>query len=141
MGAALIAGFAQVAKAKEVTQFMIKGIEIAKKHIKLFGSKLEESNLPVPTSWASEITNSTTFTFSDRLMMFFTTGMIGLSIGYYGTAIAQSPRIDLGVMFNRLSLEIQFYSEDGSNILINNKWMEQPPMAPDRDELAKVNNK
>lgn len=140
MGAALLAGFAQVAKAKQVTQFMMKGIEIAKKHIKLCGSKLLESNLPVPTSWDSEITNSTTFTFSDRLMMFYTTGMIGLSIGYYGTAIAQSPRVDLGVMYNRLSMEIQFYSEDGSNILIKNKWLEQPPMAPDRDELAKANN-
>lgn len=140
MGAALLAGFAQVAKSKQVTNFMIKGIEIAKKHVKLFGSKLEESNLPMPTSWASEITNSTAFTFSDRLMMFFTTGMISLSIGFYGTAIAQSPRIDIGVMYNRLSLEIQFYSEDGSNIMINNKWLEQPPMAPDRDELAQANN-
>ena len=68
--------------------------------------------------------------------MYFTSGLIGLSIGYYGTSIAESPRVDIGVMYNRLMLEIQLYYEDGSNILINNKWLEQPPIAPDRDELA-----
>jgi hypothetical protein len=64
-----------------------------------------------------------------------------LSIGYYGTGIAQSPRVDIGVMYSRLMVEIQFYSEDGSNIMIHNKWLEQPPIASDRDELAKANLK
>ena len=85
-----MAGFCQVAQDKQVKQFFVRGIEIAKKHIKLFGKKFEESYLPVPTSWATDITNSTVYTFSDKLMMFFTSGLIGLSIGYYGTGIAQS---------------------------------------------------
>ena len=68
--------------------------------------------------------------------MFFTSGLISLSIGYYGTGVAQSPRVDLGVMYNRLSLEVQLYSEDGANIMINHKWLEQPPMASDRVELG-----
>jgi hypothetical protein len=139
LGAATLAGFCQVAQDKQVKQFFVRGIEIAKKHIKLFGKKLEESYLPVPTTWATDITNSTVYTFSDKLMMFFTSGLIGLSIGYYGTGIAQSPRADIGVMYNRLMVEIQLYSEDGSNIMINNKWLEQPPIASDRDELAKAN--
>lgn len=141
LGAATLAGFCQVAQDKRVKQFFIKGIEIAKKHIKLFGKKFEESYLPVPTTWATEITNSTVYTFSDKLMMFYTTALIGLSIGYYGTGIAQSPRVDIGVMYSRLMVEIQFYSEDGSNIMIHNKWLEQPPIASDRDELAKANLK
>ncbi|MCQ6276223.1 DUF3231 family protein [Bacillus sp. V3B] len=140
LGAATLVGFTQVAQDKDVQQFTLKGIEIAKKHIKLCGAKLEESNLSVPMTWASEVTNSTTYTFSDKLMMFFTSSLISLSVGYYGTSIAQSPRIDLGVLYNRLSLEVQLYSEDGSNIMINNRWLEQPPMAADRDELAKENN-
>ncbi|MFD2681817.1 DUF3231 family protein [Bacillus seohaeanensis] len=138
-GAATLAGFCQVAQDKQVKQFFIRGIEIAKKHTKLFGKKFEESYLPVPTTWATEITNSTVYTFSDKLMMFFTTALIGLSIGYYGTGIAQSPRVDIGIMYNRLMVEIQLYSEDGSNIMINNKWLEQPPIASDRDELANAN--
>ncbi|WP_342430769.1 DUF3231 family protein [Neobacillus sp. FSL H8-0543] len=140
LGAATLAGFSQVAQDKKVKQFCVKGIEIAKKHVKLFAAKLEESNLPVPMSLAAEVTESTDYTFSDKIMMFFTSGLISLSVGYYGTAVAQSPRMDLGVMYNRLSLEVQLYSEDGSNIMIKNKWLEEPPMAPDRKNLTNKNN-
>jgi hypothetical protein len=136
LGVATLIGFSQVAKDKEVTRFFLRGIDIGKKHVKVFGAKLEECNLPVPASFSAEVTASTSYTFSDKLMMFFTTGLISLSIGYYGTGVAQSPRMDLGIMFNRLSLEVQLYSEDGSNIMINNKWLEQPPMAADRGELG-----
>jgi hypothetical protein len=136
LGVATLIGFSQVAKDKEVTKFFLRGIDIGKKHVKVFGAKLEECNLPVPATLSAEITSSTAYTFSDKLMMFFTTGLIALSIGYYGTGVAQSPRMDLGVMYNRLSLEVQLFSEDGSNIMIHNKWLEQPPMATDRGELG-----
>ncbi|MGM0901338.1 MAG: DUF3231 family protein [Bacillota bacterium] len=136
LGEATVTGFSQVAKSKDVKQFLVKGIEIAQKHTRLFGEKLSESNLPIPYTWAAEVTESTSPTFSDKLMMFFTSGMISLSIGYYGTAVAQSPRADIGVMYNRLSVEVQLYSEDGANIMIKNGWMERPPMAADRDELV-----
>ncbi|WP_112181362.1 DUF3231 family protein [Paraliobacillus zengyii] len=139
LGSSTLTGFSQVAQEKDVKQFFIRGTEIAKKHSKLFGTKLEESNLPISISWATEVTNSTTHTFSDKIMMFYTTALISLSVGFYGTSLAQSPRVDIGVMYNRLSLEIQLYSEDGANIMIKNRWLEQPPMASDRDELAKKN--
>ncbi|GAM12495.1 hypothetical protein SAMD00020551_0630 [Mesobacillus selenatarsenatis SF-1] len=44
-------------------------------------------------------------------------------------------------MYNRLSVEVQMYSEDGANIMIKNGWFEQPPMASDRDELIRKNNR
>lgn len=137
LGVAALTGFSQVAKDKEVKQFFLKGLEVGNKHIRLFRGKLEESKLPAPMGWDSEITNSTSHTFSDKLMMFFTSGLISLSVGYYGTATSQSPRGDISAMYNRLSLEVQMYSEDGANIMIKNKWLEQPPMASDRDELIR----
>jgi hypothetical protein len=140
LGVAALTGFSQVAKDKDVKLFFLKGLEVGNKHIKLFRSKLEECKLPAPMGWDSEITNSTAHTFSDKLMMFFTSGLINLSVGYYGTAISQSPRGDISAMYNRLSLEVQMYSEDGANIMIKNGWMEQPPMASDRDELIRKNN-
>lgn len=72
-------------------------------------------------------------------MMFYTTSLISLSVVYYGFSVAFSPRIDIGILYNRVILEIQKYAEDGANIMIKNRWMEQPPMAPDRKELAKKN--
>ena len=140
LGVATLTGFSQVAQDKDVKQFFLKGLEVGNKHIRLFRGKLEESKLPAPMGWDSEITNSTAYTFSDKLMMFFTSGLIALSIGYYGTAVGQSPRGDIGVLYNRLSLEIQLYSEDGANIMIKKGWLEQPPMASDRDELIRKNN-
>ena len=137
LGVAALTGFSQVAKNKDVKQFFLKGLEVGNKHIKLFRSKLEESKLPAPMGWDSEITNSTTHTFSDKLMMFYTSGLIALSVGFYGTAVSQSPRGDLSTMYNRLSLEVQMYAEDGANIMIKNRWLEQPPMASDRDELVR----
>ncbi|ASN06182.1 DUF3231 family protein [Virgibacillus necropolis] len=136
IGVATLYGFSQVARSKDVTQFFIKGIEIGKKHRKLFSEKLEEGNLTAPMTWATETTNSTTYTFSEKLMMFFTASLNTLSIGYYGVAIAESPRIDIGVLYNRLTLEIQKYALEGARIMVKNKWMEQPPIAPDRNELA-----
>lgn len=140
LGVATLTGFSQVAQNKDVKQFFLKGLEIGNKHIKLFRSKLEESKLPAPMGWDSEITNSTAHTFSDKLMMFFTSGLINLSVGYYGTAVSQSPRGDLSTMYNRLSLEVQLYAEDGANIMIKKGWLEQPPMATDRDELIRKKN-
>lgn len=140
LGVATLTGFSQVADNKDVKQFFLKGLEIGNKHVKLFRGKLEESKLPAPMGWDSEITNSTAHTFSDKLMMFFTSGLITLSVGYYGTAVSQSPRGDLSTMYNRLSLEVQMYAEDGTNILIKNGWLEQPPMASDRDELIRKKN-
>lgn len=140
LGVATLTGFSQVARDKDVKQFFLKGLEVGNKHIKLFRGKLEESKLPAPMGWDSEITNSTAHTFSDKLMMFFTSGLITLSVGYYGTAVSQSPRGDLSTMYNRLSLEVQMYAEDGTNIMIKNGWLEQPPMASDRDELIRKKN-
>lgn len=140
LGIATLTGFSQVAQNKDVKQFFLKGLEIGNKHIKLFRGKLEESKLPAPMGWDSEITNSTVYTFSDKLMMFYTSGLVTLSVGYYGTAVSQSPRGDISAMYNRLSLEVQLFAEDGANIMIKNGWLEQPPMASDRDELIRNKN-
>ncbi|WP_369690690.1 DUF3231 family protein [Neobacillus fumarioli] len=55
----------------------------------------------------------------------------------YSTSMALSPRRDLAVDYVRLSAEITTYAEDGAKIMMKNGWLEQPPMAADRDELVK----
>lgn len=136
-GVATLLGFSQVAQSKEVAEYLVRGKDIAKKHSEVLGSLLSEDDLPVPMTWNTEVTESTAFTFSDKLMMFYTTSLIALSIGFYGTSMALSPRKDIGLQYVRLSAEIAEYAKDGANILIENGWLEQPPMAADRDELTK----
>ncbi len=140
LGTATMIGFSQVAKSKEVRKFLVRGKEIAAKHCEVFGSKMREDDIPMPMTWETEVTDSISYTFSDKLMMFYSTALIGLSVGYYGTAMAMSPRRDLGVMYARLVAEILKYAEDGANIMIKNGWLEEPPRSLDRDELANKKN-
>ena len=43
-------------------------------------------------------------------------------------AISSSVRSDLVVDFTRLNMEILKFAEDGMNILIDNHWLERPPL-------------
>lgn len=139
LGIATLIGFSQVAKSKTVGQFFTRGKEIASKHNEIFGSILRNADLPVPMTSDTYVTESKVSPFSDRLMMFTITGLIALGTGYYGTSISTSLRRDLTAHYDRLMQEILKYSEDGANILIENGWMEEPPRASDREELANMN--
>ncbi|WP_085994316.1 DUF3231 family protein [Oceanobacillus senegalensis] len=137
LGAATMMGFSQVAKNKAVSEFLLRGKKIAKKHCKTFGSVLSEDDLIAPLSLSSEVTDSTSFTFSDKLIMFYTTTLIALGIGYYGASMSMSPRRDIGIMYGKLNMEILLYAEDGANIMIDHGWVEEPPQTLNRDELAR----
>lgn len=136
LGYATMMGYSQVAQSKEVGEFMVRGREIAFKHMKVLGSLLEEDNLPAPMTWDIGITDATTAPFSDKMMMFMTTALIALSIGYYATSMATSMRKDLPLHYVKLSAEIGSYALDGANIMIQNGWLEEPPLSVNRDQLA-----
>ena len=138
LGQAVITGFSQVANTREVRQFFEKGRDISGKHLEVFSDILQENYLSSGAQlMTSEVTDSTVAPFSDRLMMNFITTLIASGIGQYGYSLATSPRHDLAAQYAKLMTEIGKYSNDGANILIENGWMEQPPMAADRKDLAK----
>src|SRR5699024_9785664 len=138
LGQAIIAGFAQVAKNKEVRSYFEKGRDIANKHLEVFSKLLREDYIADGTRiLTSEVTSSTTSPFSDKLMMNLVATLISSGMGQYGTSMSLSPRHDLGAKDTRLIAEIAKYSNKGANLLIENGWMEQPPIAADRKNLAK----
>lgn len=137
LGKATMIAFSQVAKSKEVRRFMLKGKDIAEKHMEVFGNVLQESDLPVPMGWETGVTSSQAAPFSDKLMMFATTALIGLSIGFYATSMATCFRKDVALDYLRLSAEIAQFADEGAKLLIKNGWMEEPPLSDDRDRLAK----
>jgi hypothetical protein len=136
IGKALIMGFLQVAQDKEVKGYLQRGKKIAQKHVDLFSDILKNNDIPAPMFWDSAITDSTTQVFSDKLILFHISAMIAAGIGNYGAAMAASPRKDIGVKYASLIPEVALYAEDGANIMIKNSWMEEPPMADDRDQLS-----
>ncbi|WLD94682.1 DUF3231 family protein [Alkalihalobacillus sp. AL-G] len=137
VGKQMMVAFTQVAKRKKVKEFLVRGKEIAEKHVNIFSQIQLDDDIPATMSWDTAVTDSTVPTFSDKLIMFHVTAMIAAGIGNYGTAISVSPRKDIGIKYSRLLMEISLYAEDGANIMIDHGWLEKPPHAPDRNQLVK----
>lgn len=138
IGKELIMGFSQVVQSDEIRRFLVRGKEISAKHIEIFTSLLKEEDLSSFESWATYVTDSTVSPFSDKLILFHITSLNAAGMGNYGISMSASSRRDLGVHYLRLMGEIAKYTEDGANLMIHNGWMEQPPQAADRGELAKA---
>ena len=137
IGESISIGFAQVAKSKEVRDYMQRGKEIAKKHMDIFADYLTEYDLPVPMTWDDQVYDETESPFSDKLMMFHYGLLNESGLGNYGAAMAMAQRRDIAANYARLSAEIGKFAEDGMNIMIDRGWMERPPQAADREEIIK----
>jgi len=138
LGQAVIMAFSQVAQSKELRRYFERGRDIAGKHIRSLSSILQKEYVSAgTTSMVSEVTDSKTAPFSDRLMLHLITLFISYSIGRYGMSITNTPRHDISFQYTRLIVEIMNYSDDGADILIDNAWLEQPPIAANRKDLAK----
>ncbi|UOR13652.1 DUF3231 family protein [Halobacillus amylolyticus] len=137
LGVALATGFSQVVESNKVRKYILRGKDIALKHIKVFSDYLSYNSLPVPTSLAQGITESKESPFSDKLIMYHFSLMMYSGIGNYGVAISESQKSDLAIDYSRLLTETLKYAEDGVNIMIANKWLEKPPTASNRKDLAK----
>jgi hypothetical protein len=133
MGSALATAFCQVAKDSNVRKYFQRGKKIALKHVEVLSSYLKMDSLPVPGTCDQQVTESKEPPFSDKLMMFHFTLMIYAGIGNYGVSISESQRSDLIADYARINLEVLKYSEDGANLMVSEKWLEQPPLAAKRN--------
>jgi hypothetical protein len=138
LGNALITGFAQVAKNKDLYSFFERGKHISGKYVDILSTLLKEEDLPAPMSWAHEVLDSTIPPFSDKLMLFHITALIGYGMSSYGLAAANSMRGDITSIYLRFVAEVMQYSKDGMVMLINNGWLERMPEAVKRSELTSV---
>ncbi|MRH42668.1 DUF3231 family protein [Aquibacillus halophilus] len=136
LGIGMLTGFSQVASSREVAKYVTRGVEIAKHHCAVFSKFLDESNILVPMTSDASPTRSKQAPFSDKLIMFHTAAVQAAGMGYYGASIATSARRDLAAAYTRLMAEVGEYTEDGAKLMIENGWMEKPPSAADRKNLA-----
>lgn len=136
-GKALLIGFAQTTKSKELKNHFVRGIELAGSILETLRRLLEESSLPSPMTWDTEVNDSTVAPFSDRLMMFHLSSLNGIGLGNIGGSLALSLRRDIAAKYLKMIKDIGVYSEDGINIMIKNGWFERPPQAINREHLSK----
>lgn len=138
IGKSLLTGFMQVTETEQIRNYMIRGINIANKHIEIFSSKLKKEDIPISMPSDSFVTKSTEAPFSEKLMMFKLITMNAAGFENYSVATTTTMRHDIQADFIRLAAEIAKYGSDGLNIMIDNKWIEQPFQAINHAVLAKL---
>lgn len=136
LGKALLMGFSQVAGAPDIRDSLLRGKQIAHKHMEVLGAMLVKEDLPAPMNSVSDVTGSTASPFSDRLLLYHSMMLQAAGLGNYGISMSMSMRADIVAMYSRLMLEVGQYVEDVAQLFIEKKWMEKPPQAVDRKELA-----
>lgn len=136
LGKVLLMGFSQVAQDPDVRDSLLRGKQIAHKHMEVLCAMLVKDDLPAPMNIVSDVTGSTAPPFSDRLMLYHSAMLQTAGLGNYGVSMSMSMRADIISMYSRLMLEIGAYVEDVAQLTIKREWMEKPPQAVDRKELA-----
>ncbi|MFP5111723.1 DUF3231 family protein [Bacillaceae bacterium C204] len=126
--------FAQTSQSKELSSHFKRGSEILQKHLVIFQDILSENDLPHLPTWESEITDLTVAPFSDRLMLFKILIFTDIISVRYGMALSIMMRRDLGLHFIRLRAELLKYGEDSLNLMIKNEYLDQLPMAKEKDQ-------
>ncbi|MEH7010661.1 DUF3231 family protein [Neobacillus niacini] len=136
MAKALSIGFSQVAESKEVRKFLEDSEKTADEQIQAFSKIMHTDNLPVPMSWESEVTMSKDSPFSDKLLLYHIGFLAQTAQVYHGTGLASAMRTDLGLAYETAILKNILVTKNWFDIMVKNKWLEQPPLAPNRKELA-----
>ncbi|WP_159862448.1 DUF3231 family protein [Cytobacillus sp. AMY 15.2] len=137
MAKALSIGFSQVTGSKDIRKFFEELEEAADENLQALSKILHEDNLPVPKSLETEVTTSKDSPFSDKLMLYHMGFLVQTAQVYYGTGLAGSMRTDLALTYEKAILKSLGITRKWFGIMVKKKWLEQPPLAPNRKELAK----
>ncbi|WP_394239518.1 DUF3231 family protein [Niallia oryzisoli] len=129
--------FSQVAQTKEVRKFLTDSEKTSDGQIKALSKIMQDDNLPVPKSWETEVTTSTDSPFSDKLMLYHIGFLFQAAQNYHGAGLASSMRTDLIAIYEGTILKNLMVTKKWYNLMVQNKWLEQPPLAPNRKEIAK----
>jgi hypothetical protein len=137
MAKTLSIAFSQVAQTKEVRKFLENSEQTANEQIQAFSKIMQADNLPAPKSWETEVTTSTDSPFSDKLMLYHIGFLFQAAQAYHGTGLASAMRTDLVTTYESIILKNLMVTKKWFNLMVQNKWLEQPPLAPNRNEIAK----
>jgi hypothetical protein len=131
----LLTGFAQVAKDSAVKKYFLEGMEIGKKNIDKLSSALLQSNIQPSCTWAGMITESTIPPFSDKLMMYIVNMLSTTPLSYSALGTSYSFRNDLPLLLAVIAKSLFTFAKEGGKLMIEHKWMEEPPQMEDRNQL------
>jgi hypothetical protein len=115
-------------KKPELREHFERGKKICSKHLETIQEKLDKDELPQLPTWESEIDTDEGPPFSDRLMLFKISLVVGATGGRYGVSASGTLRKDLGLSFLKMMGETLLFAEDTGNLLIKYKMLDKPPL-------------
>jgi hypothetical protein len=136
MAKTLSIGFSQAAQSKEVRKFLTESEKVSDEQIQSLSKIMHDDNLPIPRSWETEVTTSTDSPFSDKLMLYHIGFLYQAAQMYHGAGLASAMRTDLVTTYEGVILKNLMVTKKWFKLMVKNKWLEQPPLAPNRIELA-----
>ena len=137
MAKTLSIGFSQVTQSKEIRKFLEVTEKTSDGQIQSLTKIMHKDNLPVPRSTETEVTVSTDSPFSDKLMLYHIGFLFQTSQAYHGAGLAAAMRTDLVTTYESIILKNLMVTKKWFDLMVQNKWLEQPPLAPNRKEIAK----
>lgn len=138
VGRAMTTGFGQVSKDKKNSKYFFDGKTLISKEMDDLNSTLPKEKIPIPSSSDSYVTDSTIAPFSEKLMLNHSLLLISSGLSSLGMAIANTMRKDLQTKYMKFTAEGKLYAKEGTDILIDNGWLEQPPQAVKHENLVGV---
>lgn len=132
----LLTAFIQVTKDKKIQQYYVKGKKLAQDQIQFFNNALIKDDLLGTIMVNNEVSTSTEAPFSEKLMLNLITMLNSSALTFMGHGLTSAQRIDLVAEYKNLIDEILSYGNDGFKILVDKEWLEEPPHAPNRKDLA-----
>lgn len=128
-------GFAQVIKDKKLKDHIIKGKRLSEQQIKFFNQLLMEEDLLGTVTVGMEVTGSTISPFSDKLIFSMINVLNSVDISLISHAMSLSMRSDLIAQYSKIISEVMLYAKDTFDIIVEKKWLEQPPLVTNRKKL------
>ncbi|WP_254901288.1 DUF3231 family protein [Tuberibacillus sp. Marseille-P3662] len=138
LGKSIMMGFSQTASSKKLRKFFQDGRDLADKQIKQFGGILANENIPSPMIMDPHVSDSKIPPFSDKLMAYHVSIANQLGLENIGVAMSRTLRHDIHVKYGKFITEIGAYANQGQQMMIENGWLEQPPLATDRDQIVRT---
>ena len=136
IGRAISTAFGQVSKMKKNSDCFFEGKTNASKQIEELTSLLTDEGIPIPSASDSFVTDSTVAPFSEKLMLNHAMLLSSSRISSLGIAMADTLRIDLQAKYMAYNSKDLAYSKNGADILIDNGWLEQSPIAIKHENLV-----
>ncbi|MDF2857383.1 MAG: hypothetical protein K0Q87_3234 [Neobacillus sp.] len=125
----LASGFAQTSDSEEIVEILQKGVTVANKQYHAMVEFLEKEELPIPTSYSAEITDSKKRVFSDRIMVTHLTGLFGSLLSQYGFSLGTVMNHNLVTAYTTQISKTGAFTEKLSRFLIEKEWLEKVPGA------------